>query len=337
MGRIRGIHEENRSDVQQWAKEVLADPDTVILYCETSTHPDANPEIIEVGLVSGRGEVLHQELFHPVDPIAPDATAVHGLTDSDVKYARDFWNDGGYQDLVRLLRGRRIIAFQIAFEQKLISGEDWATEEEVAELTAWWSTSRWECAQQAYQRWLGVDHPTAQPGSLHRAIPDCYATLSLLHMLASTDPGTPPTFSGANREATTVQVDWIHDLLFELHDRYHTKTARRRRITELTGHPGGNLSKLSTGEASHVIDSLKEEIIAARIATRSEPITSENKTALNARLSGIGIPRGPARYRFLETILAELGVPGRTINSSSDLTEGEFGPVMDRLRADSTR
>ena len=78
----------DRQTSTAWAKALLANPDLVLLDFETTDLYDA--DIVQIGVLSARGEMLLETLVKPTKPISPGATAVHGITAEDVKNAPTF-------------------------------------------------------------------------------------------------------------------------------------------------------------------------------------------------------------------------------------------------------
>jgi DNA polymerase-3 subunit epsilon len=79
LARSRAIREARR----------LVQSDALFLDTET-TGLDERAEVVEVSIVDIRGSVVFDSLIRPFCPIPPDATAVHGITDTDVAQAPTF-------------------------------------------------------------------------------------------------------------------------------------------------------------------------------------------------------------------------------------------------------
>jgi DNA polymerase III epsilon subunit-like protein len=253
----------DRADVIAWAQAVLDDPNAVILDLETdglASHGPSGGEdlsICEIGVVSVTGQVLIDRLICPVNGIRQEATAVHQIAQTDVADAPDFWNTdiGGGRtprdELMECLKGARVVSFNVAFEQGVLHSEDGWSDEPLGD---WMRNVRWECAQEMYGQFLGVKFP-AQPGSLHRAVPDCYATLSLLHMMAKSSPGGLPAHKPIG-DLTKSQLDYLHILVKQVE---RTHEGAKRCIATITDREDlTRLCDLSFDEASRAIDHLKE-------------------------------------------------------------------------------
>lgn len=83
-----------------------------------TTDKDENAEIIEVALVSPIGEVLFESLVRPLGPVSEGARAVHGITDEELSGAPS-WPEV-YAQLVSLLEGRELVAWNAAFDCRVL-------------------------------------------------------------------------------------------------------------------------------------------------------------------------------------------------------------------------
>ena len=82
---------DTRQDVITWARQVIETGETLILDTET-TGLNAHDEVIQLGIVDMRGIVLLDTLVRPTNPIAPEARAIHGITDEVLAQAPSFSN-----------------------------------------------------------------------------------------------------------------------------------------------------------------------------------------------------------------------------------------------------
>ncbi|CAH1536322.1 DNA polymerase III subunit epsilon [Vibrio rotiferianus] len=178
----------------------------IILDTET-TGLDANAEIVEfTAICAETGKVIVNELVKPTCSIPADATAIHGITNEDVKDAPDFHLVFS-NSFLPLLNGRSIIIYNSVFDTRLIiqslrkhcndayvsSVEDMFTKFCVPKCAMLWYAEfygdfnpkrndfGWQrltnaCAQQN----VDVSDLTA-----HRALADCEMTRRLIHAVNS--------------------------------------------------------------------------------------------------------------------------------------------------------
>lgn len=92
--------------------------DWLILDTET-TGLDEEAEIVQLALVDPAGHVVFDQLVRPSQPIPRAATAVHGIGESDVAGAPAFPEI--YQDLAQLVDGRRLLAYNVAFDGRMLA------------------------------------------------------------------------------------------------------------------------------------------------------------------------------------------------------------------------
>ena len=126
------IKKENRMKAQQWAHEVLMDPDTVILDLETTGlmkgvdpyAPDTwkkqrgnVPGIAQIGLVDKDLNSIDISM-NPGKKIGKEAAAVIGRSDKEFQNLPTFKEY--YPNLKKYLTGKRVIAFNSRFDMQVI-------------------------------------------------------------------------------------------------------------------------------------------------------------------------------------------------------------------------
>lgn len=179
---------EHRVEVRQWARNLLASTDWVILDSETTGLHDA--EFVQLAIIDHAGAVLFDSLLKPSCEIEPGAAAVHGITTEQVAGAPTFAEV--YDDLVDLLHGRRVLVYNAPFDWSV-----WRTaEQRVCDdrfIHPLWETDScpWECVMLPYSRYVGIwnekrnDYQWQKlPAGDHSALGDCQATLRLIRTLA---------------------------------------------------------------------------------------------------------------------------------------------------------
>lgn len=183
--------DEARAKAIAWAADVVADPRTVYLDTET-TGFGPRAEIVDIAVVSSAGEILLDSLVQPERRIPREVTAIHGITDADVRSAPR-WSDL-YVDVLRVLEGRRIIVYNVVFDRQMVrqACDTYALQPPAAE---------WDCAMKKYAGFHGNWDPKkrwysfvkleravltfgAEPGG-HRAAADAYACRAVVHGMAA--------------------------------------------------------------------------------------------------------------------------------------------------------
>lgn len=166
------------------------DRDWLVLDVET-TGLDLDAQVIEIGIIDKQGNTLFHSLVKPTMPVPAEATAIHGLQNSDLADA-PAWPDI-HEQVCNLLAGRLVLAYNALFDLQLM--EQTAAihgltvlpvrTECVMELFAWWvgeenayGSFRWHTLSDA-AAYLDVEFTDA-----HRALGDCKATLAIVEQLA---------------------------------------------------------------------------------------------------------------------------------------------------------
>jgi DNA polymerase III epsilon subunit-like protein len=178
---------------------VVEDPRVIYLDTET-TGFGPRAEIVDIAVVSAAGEVVLESLVQPTRRIPADATAIHGITNADVKDA-PAWCDL-YQDLLRVLAGRRVIVYNVIFDRQMVNqacdryhlaapAADWecAMRKYAGFYGNWDSGKRWYRFQKLERAVLAFG---AEPGG-HRAAADAFACRAVVLGMAATAPPTPAT------------------------------------------------------------------------------------------------------------------------------------------------
>lgn len=191
---------EARAKSIAWAVGVANDPRAVYLDTET-TGFGPRAEIVDIAVIGADGRVLLESLVQPEGRIPRDASAIHGITDADVRGA-PYWSDL-YAEIKRVLDGRRIVVYNVAFDKQMVAQAcgHYALDAPAAD---------WDCAMKKYAGFHGNWDPRkrwfsfvkleravltfgAEPGG-HRAAADALACRAVvLGMATTTPPEATPT------------------------------------------------------------------------------------------------------------------------------------------------
>lgn len=184
--------DEARAKAIAWAAETAQDPRVVYLDTET-TGFGPRAEIVDIGIVGADGQLLFESLVRPERAIPREVTAIHGITDADVRDAPR-WDDL-WDALHPVLRDRRIIVYNVTFDRQMVkqSCERYLLPEAAAD---------WECAMKRYagfagnwderKRWFSfvkLEHAVRafnQPPGGHRAAADAIACRAVVMGMAAT-------------------------------------------------------------------------------------------------------------------------------------------------------
>ncbi len=162
-----------------WASHLLHRSDWVLIDTETTA---LDGVVCEIGVMSGDGTVLFESLVNPESPVSPEARAIHGLTDEELKASPrlpEIWP--------RLQEGLRdrttLVAYNAAFDRERLAQH--ARRYGLEELT-----QEWACAMEAYAAYCG--NWSDSHGSYtwiplhgnHRAVGDAQAALARLREMA---------------------------------------------------------------------------------------------------------------------------------------------------------
>ncbi|MGD1334984.1 3'-5' exonuclease [Vibrio harveyi] len=184
----------------------LSTENAIIIDTET-TGLGSDAEIVEfTAICADSGKVIVNELVKPTCSIPAEATAIHGITDEDVKDALDFHLVFSNRFLP-LLNGRPIIIYNSDFDTRLIiqsldkhcnsayvqSVEDLFFKFCVPHCAMLWYAEffgAWNDQHENY-KWQSLTNACAQQHvdvsdlTAHRALADCEMTRRLIHTVNS--------------------------------------------------------------------------------------------------------------------------------------------------------
>lgn len=175
--------ERDRERVVDWACGLLQRKDWVILDTETTGTFDFD-EIVQVAILSCDGEILLDTLVRPTQSIPLDATAIHGITNDDVKDAPLF--PEVYEKIEAIIQEKTVVIYNAQFDVRLI-------QQSLAKhnlLPIGLDLDNVDCAMLMYSAWVGELWPYGgykwqklESGD-HTALGDCRATLELIKKMA---------------------------------------------------------------------------------------------------------------------------------------------------------
>jgi DNA polymerase-3 subunit epsilon len=180
-----------RQDVITWVHQVVATGEALILDTAT-TGLDANDEVVQLAMVNMQGTVLLDTLMRPTNPMAPEARAIHGITDQALANAPPFADL--YHPIAHLLGHRPVLAYHADFDCRLLAQTctkyglpplEVATWDCVMERYAYFGG---ECSQAGAYKPQSLSTACTQQGigvhGHHEAVQDCLLTLALINAMA---------------------------------------------------------------------------------------------------------------------------------------------------------
>ena len=107
---------QDRRDARAWAQWMLMKPDLVILDTETTGLERA--EVVEIAAINRTGSVLFHSLIKPYSAIPRDVMDIHGITNADVREAREL--PKVYKNLKFLFRNSHLVIYNANFDTKVL-------------------------------------------------------------------------------------------------------------------------------------------------------------------------------------------------------------------------
>jgi DNA polymerase-3 subunit epsilon len=176
----------DREKAAVWAKSLFERLDWVIMDTET-TGLAYKDEIIQVAILGHDGEPIIDTMVKPTQPIPPESTAVHGITDADVAEAPLF--PDVFDRIQEIIAGKTVVIYNSAFDLRLVRqslAKHYVASHGIEDEQA-------ECAMLWYSAWVGEIWPQGGykwqklVGGDHTALGDCRATYRVLERMAEID------------------------------------------------------------------------------------------------------------------------------------------------------
>ena len=137
-----------KEDSISWAKEVIADNQTLFLDTETTGLNDA--EICEIAIIDSWGEVAYYSYVKPKNGIPIEAEKIHGISNEMVKDAPS-WEQ--VAPLVKkCIAGHRVIIYNAIFDRKMMHQSD---QQAGLHRTEWKEIAKFQCAMEEFARFYG--------------------------------------------------------------------------------------------------------------------------------------------------------------------------------------
>lgn len=177
------MEDEERLLASQWARSLLKRSDWVILDTET-TGLGPRDEIIQIAIMTPEGRVLLDTLIRPTQPISPAASAIHGISDSDVLSAPTYKEI--CSQIEKCLEGKTVVIYNAEYDVRLFM----QTHSRYNLRPILLNRQQIQCAMLKYSAWRGELWPDGSykwqklPGGDHTALGDCRATLEVIKMMA---------------------------------------------------------------------------------------------------------------------------------------------------------
>lgn len=161
-----------------WAKQMLSNPNVVILDTETTGLMEGplankNAEVIELAITTIKGKTLYNSRFKPRFSIPPRTVEIHGIKNQDVKSSPKFAQE--FQKILEIIKGKIVISYNARFDSKVIANtckiHNIASPDNIT----------WDCAMQIFKAYQApYPHYSKLPNAKHGALLDCKAALELI-------------------------------------------------------------------------------------------------------------------------------------------------------------
>jgi DNA polymerase III subunit epsilon len=177
----------DRNYAIEWARSVFTQIDNWVILDTETTGLDA-AQIVQIGILNLRGEVILDSLVKPTIPIPIEVSNIHGITDMMLVDAPDFATI--YPQIKSVLSDKKIAIYNKSFDLNVLENCCRINNCEPIKgiknntdcVMEWYSQyiGDWSEYYQSY-RWQSL------PGSDHSAIGDCRATLAVVYAMATAE------------------------------------------------------------------------------------------------------------------------------------------------------
>jgi DNA polymerase-3 subunit epsilon len=184
-----------REEVEKWAKERLADHNTLIVDVETTGLPSRDPktEVVSIAMINNEGRVALAGLVNPSRPIPLESQKIHGIDDRMVKDSPPFKILGNI--IAGLMEGKHIVCYNANFDVHLLVTLFQRYGIDIPDFEV-------SCAMEMYSAYVGdwtkskEDYkwqklPKLAYGKAHDALVDCESTRLLMMKMAGDHSADP--------------------------------------------------------------------------------------------------------------------------------------------------
>lgn len=207
-----------------WCKAVIASEDYVILDTETT---DLYGEICDLAIIDTKGKELYNSLLKPTCEISADAMKLHHITNEMVASAPTIADE--WSKICEIVGSRKVITYGAVFDSARLDQSlaaynmptcEWQFECAITRYADFWNApSKGRYSNAPYQK-LEIacyQQGIMLPPGLHRAMPDCKATLSLIRKVAATGLDSP-TYKSSQKKMAVEKVATISGANYGLRD-----------------------------------------------------------------------------------------------------------------------
>jgi len=149
--------------------------DSLILDTETTGLSGfSNAEVIQIGIIDLKGNVICNQLIKPLRPIPQNVIKIHGITNQEVIDSPSFSEI--YEHIKSILENKVVLSYNAEFDKTMLNRTC-----KLYHLPIIFC--QWQCVMKIYQKYLGCTRYRSLPSAVHNAIGDCYAVLELLRKM----------------------------------------------------------------------------------------------------------------------------------------------------------
>lgn len=148
-------------------------------YLDTETTGLYDAEICQLAVVRNDGQIEWNTLIKTIQPIPPDATNIHGITDAMVSDAPTYAQIS--EDLQNLLKGQTVVIYNAVYDRKMLHR---SAERNGLEHYAWKENTTFLCAMEAFAEFYGEwndYHQSYRWQTLKRAALHCHVNADNAH------------------------------------------------------------------------------------------------------------------------------------------------------------
>lgn len=166
----------------EWSRQLLENPDSwCIIDTETTGLKPRYSRIVEISILSGRGEIVFDSLIDPGVPIPQEVAAIHGISDELVVGSPSMTQ--AWLELQEVTQDKLLLAYNSSFDRGMLFYE--AIRNDLPKLK-----SDWDCVMVKYSAFVGIWNSRfgnyqyqKLPSAGHRSNIDCKVTLDLVRLM----------------------------------------------------------------------------------------------------------------------------------------------------------
>jgi DNA polymerase-3 subunit epsilon len=175
----------DKNDSISWAKSILSNPDSFVIFDTETTGLESNDVIVQIGIIDLKGSILLNTLIKPSmkKSIPSGATNIHGITMNMLENAPYFKDI--IPEIEKVVAGKTVLIYNEEYDTRIINQ---TCDQDACKPLKF----RHDCIMKQYSKFVGEWNDyygnyrfQRLPAGDHSAIGDCQSSLKILKKISA--------------------------------------------------------------------------------------------------------------------------------------------------------